>query len=290
MAQQRNAVHKQSVEQSAREGASKGMWLAARAGYMAKGLVYAIVGVLAFQVAIGSGGQTSGSTGALREIASQPFGQILLILVGIGLVGYAIWRFVQAGVDPDNKGHDAGGIVSRLGYAVSGVIYGSLAVTAFSIVIGAGGASGGGGSGSSTSTQSLTAQLMQQPFGRWLVGIVGAIVVGYGLAQFYKGYTAGFRKKLDLSEMSRTEETWATRTGRMGLAARGVVMVMIGGFIIQAAYQFDPSEARGLGGALRTLLGQPFGPWLLGIVALGLVAYGVYMWVLARYRRIPAEG
>ncbi len=289
MAQQSQAARKQQVEQGAREGASKGMWLAMRAGYMAKGLVYAIVGVLAFQVVIGAGGRTTGSSGALRSLVGEPFGQVLLTIVGIGLIGYSIWRFIQAGADPDNKGTDASGIGSRLGYAVSGIIYGSLALTAFNIAFGSSFIGGGGGSGSS-STQGMTAQLMQQPFGRWLVGIVGLLVIGFGLTQFYKGYSADFRKKLDLSEMSATEQTWAMRSGRLGLIARGVVLVLIGVFFIQAAYQADPSEARGLGGALSTLLQQPFGPWLLGIVAIGLIAYGAYMWVLARYRRIPAEG
>jgi hypothetical protein len=287
MTQQTQATRKQQVEQGAKEGASTGMWLAMRIGYMAKGLVYAIVGVLAFQVVIGTGGRTTGSSGALRSLVGEPFGQTLLVIVGIGLVGYSIWRFIQAGADPDNKGNDAGGIGNRLGYAVSGVIYGSLALTAFSIVFGSFG--GGGGSGSS-STQGMTAQLMQQPFGRWLVGIVGLVVIGFGLTQFYKGFTAEFRKKFDMSEMSGTEQTWATRAGRLGLIARGVVLAIIGGFFLQAAYQAEPSEARGLGAALSTLLQQPFGLWLLGIVAIGLIAYGAYMWVLARYRRIPAEG
>jgi hypothetical protein len=278
MSGQQSVMQKPSVQKNA----NRGIYLAARAGYMAKGVVYAIIGVLAFQTAIGDGGQTSGSSGALRQIVDEPFGRILLVLVGIGLVGYSIWRFAQAGLDPDNKGTDTGGIVQRLGYAVSGFIYGSLAFTAFGLVIGNG---GGGGS----STQSLTARLMQQPFGQWLVGIVGAAVIGFGLAQIYKGITAEFRKKFAVHEMSNTEETWATRAGRIGLFARGIVLAMVGGFFVQAAYFAQPDEARGFGGALAELLTQPFGPWLLGIVALGLIAYGIYMWVLARYRQIPAR-
>lgn len=260
-------------------------WLArlARLGYAAKGIVYMIVGVLATQAAFGAGGQTTGSEGALQEIVTQPFGQVLLGIVAIGLVGYALWRFVQAGVDPDNKGSDAKGIATRLGYAVSGIIYGSLAVTAVRIMMGS--SSGGGDS----SSQTWTARLMSQPFGQWLVGIVGAIIIGLGLVQFYKAYKAKFREELKLGEMSSTEETWATRIGRLGFAARGVVFGIIGGFLIQAAYQSDPSEARGLGSALQTLAQQPFGPWLLGIVAIGLIAYGIFMGVMARYRRIQVS-
>lgn len=279
----------QDAKQQA-EQASGWVKALAQAGFAAKGIVYAIVGVLAFQAAFGAGGQTTGSTGALRTIAAQPFGQILLVLVGIGLIGYVVWRFVQAAVDPDNKGSDAKGIATRLGYAVSGVIYAGLALTAFGIVWGATmGGGGAGGAGGGSSQQALTARLMSQPFGQWLVGIVGALVIGAGLYQIYKGITVEFRKKLKIWEMSSTEQTWAVRAGRLGLIARGIVLAMIGGFFIQAAWQAQPGEARGLGGALAELAQQPFGPWLLGIVALGLIAYGIYMGVLARYRAFPAR-
>ena len=142
------------------------------------------------------------------------------------------------------------------------------------------GGSGGGGA------QDWTARLMAQPFGRWLVGIVGAIVIAVGLYQFYRAYSAKFKEKLMLSRMSRTEETWATRTGRLGFAARGVVYAMIGWFLIQAALQSNPSQAGGLGRAFRELSSASYGPWLLGVVALGFIAYGVFALVLARYRRI----
>lgn len=143
-------------------------------------------------------------------------------------------------------------------------------------------------SGSSHSTQDWTALLLSQPFGQWLVGTVGAVTVGMGFYQFYQAYKAKFRTQLKLHEMSDTEQTWATRLGRFGLAARGVVFMVTGFFLIQAARQSNPNQARGLGGALEALAQQPYGPWILGIVALGLVAYGLYMGVQARYRRIIA--
>jgi hypothetical protein len=260
------------------------MWVErlARLGYLAKGIVYAIVGVLAVQAAFGAGGQTTDTKGALGAIAAQPFGKFLLALLTVGLIGYVVWRFVQAVQDPEHKGDDAKGWATRLGYAVSGLIYASLAFTAIGLIRGSGG--GGGGN----SEQDWTARLLAQPFGQWLVGLVGAFVIGLGFYQLYQAYKAKFRKQMKLQEMSPTEETWATRIGRFGLGARGVVFCIIGFFLLQAARQSDASEVRGLDGALQSLAQQPYGPWLLGIVALGLVAYGIHMAVQARYIRIPS--
>lgn len=260
------------------------MWVErlARLGYLTKGIVYAIVGVLAVQAAFGAGGQTTDTKGALGTIASQPFGKFLLALLTVGLIGYVIWRFVQAVQDPEHKGDDAKGWATRLSYAVSGLIYASLAFTAIGLIRGSGG--GGGGN----SKQDWTARLLAQPFGQWLVGLVGALVIGFGFYQLYKAYKAKFRKKMKLHEMSPTEEAWATRIGRFGLGARGIVFCIIGFFLLQAARQSDASEVRGLDGALQSLAQQPYGPWLLGIVALGLIAYGIHMAVQARYIRIPS--
>lgn len=252
----------------------------ARFGYAAKGIVYMIIGGLALRAAFGSGGGTPDQQGALRTVLNQPFGQVLLGLVAVGLFGYALWRFVMAGVDTEGDGSDAKGLVKRTGYVVSGVVYAALAVAAVGMILGSSGGSGGG------SAQDWTARLLSQPFGQWLVGIVGAVLIGVGLYQFYRAYSAKFREKLMLSRMSPSEETWATRIGRLGFAARGIVYVMLGWFLIQAARQSDASEAGGLGKAFRELSQQGYGPWLLGLVALGFVAYGVFALVLARYRRI----
>lgn len=262
------------------------MWVErlARFGYAAKGIVYAIVGVLAVQAAFGAGGQTTDTKGALSAIAAQPFGKFLLALVTLGLIGYVLWRFVEAIKDPEHKNHDdAKGWARRVGAGISGLIYASLALSAIRLLMGS-----GRGNSSTSSTQDWTARLLSQPFGQWLVGIVGAFTIGLGFYQLYKAYKAKFRKQMKLHEMSSTEETWATRIGRLGEAARGVVFVIIGFFLLQAARQSDASQAQGLDGALQSLSQQPHGPWLLGIVALGLVAYGIHMGVQARYRRIIA--
>lgn len=270
------------AEQVARQAAAN-PWVErlARLGFVAKGIVYITIGAMATQAALGSGGATTDTRGAIQTIGQQPFGRVLLAVLAVGLLGHAIWRFVEAAIDPQGRGTDAKGIAKRLGYAGIGVLYVGLALTAVQLMRGSG--QGGG-----NATADWTERLMAQPFGRWLVGLVGLGVIGIGLYQLYQAYTTKFKQKLKLGEMSSTEETWATRVGRFGLTARGVVFGIIGGFLIQAALQYNAERVQGLDGALQALAGQRFGQWLLGIVALGLVAYGVYMLVSARYRRIFA--
>lgn len=275
-----NSISTPSAAQAKHEVIDWVVWLG-RFGFAAKGLVYIIIGVLAIQVAIGSGGQTTGPSGALGSIANQPFGQALLIIVSIGLFGYALWRLIQAWIDPEQEGSDAKGVVKRIGYAISGLIYGFLGVEAIRIVMGS--SSGGG---SDQQAQNWTAMLLSQPFGQWLVGIVGAIIIGTGAYQLYRAYSAKFKEKLKLQEMSTTERTWSERSGRLGFAARGVVYFIMGWFLIQAAMTRSSEEAGGIGQALQELAQQPYGPWLLGVVAIGLIAYGFFCFVLARYRRI----
>jgi NADH:ubiquinone oxidoreductase subunit 5 (subunit L)/multisubunit Na+/H+ antiporter MnhA subunit len=253
----------------------------ARFGYAAKGIVYALVGILAFQAAFNWGGKVTGTKGVFRTIASQPFGKVMLFLVGVGLLGYVVWRFVQAFTDPEHRDEGAKAFARRVSYFISGLIYGSLALFALRIVF-----SGSGSSSSSSSSSERTASLLAQPFGQWLVGLVGVAVVAYGFYCFYRAITTKFRRKLKLAEMSPKEEKWSTRIARFGLTAKGGVSVIIGYFFIQAARTSDASEARTTEGALQTIQQQPYGGWLMGIVALGLIAYGIHLGVQARYRRI----
>ena len=253
----------------------------ARVGYVAYGIVYVLVGALAVQAAFGGSGKTTSQEGALRQVLLAPLGRILLAMIVIGLLSYATWRLFQGIVDPENEGKGAKGIVKRVDHVLNGLFHAALAFSAGRLALGTG---GGGGS-----PDDWTARLLAQPFGRWLAAIAGAVIVGAGLYQFYKAYKADFNE-LESGEMSARERTWATRSGRLGYAARGVVFDVIGVFLIRAALQTDPDEARGLGGALETLARQPFGPYILGAVALGLVAYGAFMFVMARYRRIEPRG
>ena len=249
-----------------------------RIGYAAKGVVYAVIGFLAAKLAFGTGGETTGSTGALQEISEASWGTWALGLVGIGLVGYSLWKFVQAIRDPEHKGSDAEGLIKRTGFFGSGLIHASLAFTALSMALGGGG--GGGGS----DTQSMTATVLSYEWGVWLVGLAGVITIIVGLYQFYQAYKASFTDRWYTQEMSRAQLTWGERAGRFGLAARGVVFSMMGWLFITAARQHDASEAAGLEGVLNELAASSESPWLLGVVAIGLMAYAVFCFVKARYR------
>lgn len=250
----------------------------ARVGYLAYGVVYVLVGVLAVQAAVGSG-KAASQEGALSSILLAPLGRVLLGLVAAGLLAYAVWRLIQGILDPENEGKDAKGIVKRIDHVINGLFHAALALSAGGLALGVGG--GGGGS-----PDDMTATLMAQPFGRALAVAVGVAIVGAGLFQFRNAYKADFRDELKTGAMSSGERTWTTRIGRLGLVARGVVFGVVGIFLAQAALQANPNKARGVGGALQTLAQQPFGPYLLGGVALGLVCYGVFMFAMARYRRI----
>jgi len=256
-------------------------WLA-RLGYAVKGVVYLIIGGLAAQLASGQGGAATDQRGALQTIYERPFGKFLLAVVAIGLLGFALWSFIQAIYDTEGKGRDAKGIIARLGYAAVGVAYAALAFGAYQLVAGTGNV----GQGSTASTQDWTTTLLKLPAGVALVVIVGLVVLGVALYLFAKAYTAKFQRRLNLAGVSAQLRKFVIFLGRFGYGALGVVFTIVGFFLIVAAIQFNPQKAKGLDSALKELLHLPFGPLLLGIVALGLIAYGVYSFAEARYRRV----
>jgi hypothetical protein len=268
------------VERTARS-ALRNPWVErlARLGFAARGVVYALIGILAVQTAFGarSAAKIADTRGVLQMVAHQS--RALLWLLALGLFGYALWRVIQGVLDPENEGSDAKGLALRTGIVISGLIYGGLAYAAVRIAMGA--ASSGG-----KDTQGWTADLMTKPFGRWLVAIAGLCILGSGCGQIWRGWTEKFRHNLKLQEMDPTEQRVAIQSGKLGLIARGIVFLLSGWFLVQAALKFDPNEARGLGGALEALARQPHGQWLLALVAVGLIAFGAYSLLLARYRRI----
>ena len=252
----------------------------ARFGYAAKGVVYVLVGSLAALAAFEGGGPTD-SRGALTQIVLQPYGRVMLSVVAVGLAGYALWRLVQALRDTEDKGSDLKGLSIRFGYACIGFVYAGLSYSAVRLILGH-----GAGKSSDQTSKEWTATFFALPLGRWLVGLAGLGVVGFGLYQCYKAFTAKFRKKWKRHEMSEGSRALAIRAGQVGLVSRGIVFGIIGIFLIQAALRARAEEARGLGGALGALEQQPYGPYVLGAVALGLVAYGLFLLAEARFHRV----
>jgi Domain of Unknown Function (DUF1206) len=251
----------------------------ARLGYATEGAMYTLIGVLAAGVAFGVGGRATGQQGALEIVAGSPFGGVLVGLIALGFLGYALWRGVQAIADPDGEGTDLKAVGKRIGYGVSALVYAALAFSAVGLILGS--ASEGGGT-----PDDWTALLLSWPLGQVLVAGVGTVVAGLGLRELYQAYRARFLEYLKIEEMGEKVRKWSKRWGRLGITARGIVFGVVGTFLIRAALEYDPQEARGLGGALQTLAQQPLGQWLLGAVALGLIAYGLFMLSVARYRHI----
>ncbi len=266
----------------ARETAtSPGMKALARFGYAAKGVVYLIIGALAAKLAAGTPNQTPDRNGAIHLIAGQPFGKVLLGILTVGFFAYGLWSAIQAIFDPDHAGKDAKGLLERIGHGVIACSYAALGVGALSLVLGS-----GGGKDSNASTQSWTARLLSAPFGVALVVLVGLIVVVVACVLFYRVYKADFRKSLHLERLRPQLQKVIVLIGRAGYAAQAVVFTIIGIFLIVAALQHNPGQAKGLDGALQELAQQPFGQALLGVVAAGLIAFGLYSLVEARYRSL----
>ncbi len=249
-----------------------------RLGYLAKGAVYVAIGFLALREALGAGGRTTDPSGAMKSIGSQPFGGVMLVLLAAGLACYALWKLVQGVMDADDKGSSPHGILRRVGYVGSAVIHGALAFTAAQSILGA----------EDTSEDAATASALayQPPLGRILVGLVGVAVIGVGLYQLYAAFKAKFREDLRLDLMTDAERRWVTHAGRVGTAARALAIGLAGAFVVLAAYQSDASEAGSLGAALEALQRQPLGSYMLGAIAGGFLVYGVFMFAIARYRRI----
>lgn len=253
----------------------------ARAGYVAKGSVYLLVGILALQAAAGAGGRTTGTAGVFHVILRQPLGRWLLGATAVGLAGYAVWRLICAVIDPERRGKRGWKRSAvRVGYAGTAAIHAGLAWQAARLALGHG---GGGGDGQA---ESGTARLLAAPFGTWLVAAVAIGIAGYGVAQIVKGFRRDAVRRLHLETLGAQECRIVLRAARAGLISRGIVFGLVATFLARAALHHDASEAGGLGQALQTLARQPYAPVVLGTVAVGLAAYGAFQLALARYRPI----
>jgi hypothetical protein len=219
----------------------------------------------------------------MATVLAAPLGRVLLVAIGVSMLGYAVWRAVEGIADPDRRGSDAKGLALRASFLARAVVHAGLALSAFQIA--AGDASGGSGDGDRP--KQATRAAFEIPGGEWLVWLVALGLGGYGLYQLYRAAAAKLSKQLDVRELSAESGRWLIGVSRFGIAARGIVFIAIGWLFVRAATQHDPSEAGGIGDGLRAV--GRLGRWPFAALALGLIAYGAYQVVNARYRRIRAR-
>jgi hypothetical protein len=266
-----------SVGSAARRASnSRAMSLAARSGLLVRGFIYLVIGWLAFQIALGHRTQEANQRGALAIVARHSFGLASLWLLGFGFAAYALWRLSEAAFGTAAEGRKTGPRIQSL---VRGIVYASFAVTTFALIAGR--------SHQSQRQQqaTATAKLMRHDLGRWLVGLVGLIVVGVGLGLVVEGVRRKFEEQLRMSELHGPTRRAIVVLGIVGTVARGFVFAVAGALVVEAAVSYDPKKSTGLDGALRTLADRAYGPWLLGALAIGLIAFGLYGLASARYTK-----
>ena len=251
----------------------------ARLGYASKAVIYAIVGILAILTVANRGGRITDTSGALRVVLRQPFGRTLLIVLAVGLCGYAVWRLLDAIADPDHHGTTAGGLVTRIGNAVRGSVYGALAIDAIRLLRGLRGSNG-------DEAEMWTARILELPFGELAVGIAGATVAIYGLSELIQSIRGKHDPRLDLSCFRSNVRPAVRKISRFGVAVRGGLIATLGVFLVRAALTHDPNQAAGTRESMLHLAGLVQGRWFLALIAAGVLAYAVDQAVHARCRRI----
>jgi hypothetical protein len=272
----------------AKEQANAGRgWYAAlaRTGLVARGLSFGLVGVLAAKLAFGDGGAATSRQGALAQLSHHSFGKAALIALALGFTAYALWRFVEALVergDADDNAAKTWG--KRVDYVGRGLTYAGLTYTTLKILAGA-----GQQQSQNQQAHKSAAMVLDWPAGRFLVGAAGLAVIGVGCWNLYRGLARKFEDAWRVGRLSPTMRKWGGRAGVLGHAARFVVFGLIGVFLVKAAIDYRPKDAIGLDGALQKLVHASYGPWLLGLTAAGLIAYGIYGLVDARLRDVSAN-
>ena len=251
----------------------------ARLGYASKALIYLIVGGLALAAASNLGGRVTDTSGALKVVVTQPFGKLMLVVLGVGLCGYALWRFLDAWQDPDRHGTDFKGLVVRIGNVIRGFIYGGLGLEAFRLVRGLRGSSG-------QEAEIWAARIMDWPLGDWAIGIAGIVIAIYGVSEVVDSFKSERDELVDLSCLSQGLQTPGAALSRFGVGARGVIIVVLGTFLVRAAMQHDASEAAGTRESVLELANSASGSWILAAIGLGFLGYAVDQAIHAWCRRI----
>ena len=266
-----------SVKQAA---ANPGLELLERLGYVVRGVLYCVMGVLALRIALAQPeGKALDLTGSVVFLIGNPFGKFILLVIIIGLAAYSLWGLIRAIFDPLHRGSDPSGYMERLGFVSSALSYGAIVAFGLKILAGSGGAS-------TDSTQQVISSLLEHPAGGSLTLVIGLGAMGIGVGQFVEAYRAVFKRDLKGTEMSDTQRNIAVALGRFGMFARGVIFLIVGWFIVQAGIHHDPGQVQGFGGAFMFLLAQPFGHVVLGVIALGFVALGLHSLACARWIRL----
>lgn len=253
-------------------------WLA-RAGLAARGTMYILIGIIAVEIATGNASQQADRTGAVRLVAKTPFGSVILWLLVIGFAGMTLWRLSEAIWGAAGEGGRK--TSKRVANLARAIFYGAVTYGILKYALGV-----GAPSSSDKESQDLTATALKVQGGQVIVGIVGVLVIGGGLYVAYRAFKRKFLKHLRLGSTSARTRKVVTRLGQVGGIARGVVFVTVGIFLIIAAQDANPKQAKGIDTALRALAHTPAGPWLLIVIALGLVTFGVYSWCEARWRAV----
>jgi hypothetical protein len=251
----------------------------ARLGYASKAVIYAIVGALAILTALSRGGRITDTAGALRVVLTQPFGRILLVVLAVGLCGYGVWRWLDAVADPDRDGTAPSGLFTRIGNAVRGCVYGALGIEGIRLLQGLGGSSG-------DEAEMLAARLLDVPFGALAVGIAGAAVAYYGVAEMVRSVQGKHDHKVEWSCISSDMRHAVQQICRFGVGVRGALIATFGVFLVRAALTLDPNQAAGARESILRLGGLVEGRWFLALIAAGVLAYAVDQAVHAYCRRI----
>ncbi|MFJ1747667.1 DUF1206 domain-containing protein [Streptomyces sp. NPDC088116] len=274
---------KRAQGQAERAANSTAVAAGARAGFVARGVIYMLIGVLSLRIAFsgGGGGGQADRGGAVAEIAHKPFGTVLLYLLGTALAGMALWRLSEAAFG--QAGPDGRKASKRAMAAGRFVFYGFVS---YSVLSYAAGDEGSGSGSSDKSSQDVTARALDWPGGQWIVGIVGVAVAAAGVWIAVRALMRKFHKHLTMSEMSKNARKAVDCVGVFGGTARGAVFAVAGAFALTAAVQHEPGRAKGMDDTLRAFTGTPAGPWLLVLTALGLMAFGVFSWANARWRKV----
>jgi hypothetical protein len=261
-----------------------GLELLARTGFLVKGALYLVIGTLALQAAARAGGRITGTRGALLTVLQQPFGRALLLVAAVGLFGYAAWRIIQGVLDPERYGRGWRGLAMRIGFVARGAMHAALGWQALRLYRGLSAARG--------ATERVVArELLAWPLGDWVLALAGLGLIGFAVQQIYAGFTERLERGLAVDELRREAGDWAVRVSRFGVAARGVVFLVLGWGALAGGWFRDVSEVNTTASSLRTLGAQSgnLGRWLLGVTAAGFIAYGFYQMIHARYLRIRMD-